>query len=84
MRQDFEAVGGEVIGGNSRINGMVYQRGSVADYDHWAALGHANWSYEKVLPFFVESEKSLDRPKSSYRGTKGALNSAWPLHAEHI
>jgi hypothetical protein len=43
----------------------------VADYDHWAALGHPDWSYESVQPFFVMSEKS-DQPKSSFRGTKGA------------
>ena len=82
-RQDIGTVWAEVIGGNSRINGNIYQRGSVADYDHWAALGHPDWSYEKVQPFFVKSERSLNQPKSSYRGRKGAAHIIFLLHTEH-
>ena len=62
---------GEVMGGGSRINAMVYTRGTKAGYDVWAALGHPDWSFEKVLPFFVMSEKTLNQPKSSYRGDSG-------------
>lgn len=64
---------GEVIGGGSRINAMVYTRGCKADYDSWAALGHPDWSYEKVLPFFVKGERTQDRPKSNYHGDSGTL-----------
>jgi choline dehydrogenase-like flavoprotein len=66
----------EVMGGGSRINGMVYTRGSAADYDGWAASGHPEWSYEKVLPYFVKGETSLDHPKSSYRGHSGEWDTA--------
>ncbi|ESZ89903.1 hypothetical protein SBOR_9715 [Sclerotinia borealis F-4128] len=59
---------GEVLGGTSRINSMIYTRGCAADYDAWAALGHHEWSYDKVLPYFVKSETSLDYGKSSYHG----------------
>ncbi|TEY62500.1 hypothetical protein BOTCAL_0161g00170 [Botryotinia calthae] len=38
---------GEVLGGTSRINSMIYTRGTTADYDTWASLGHSEWSYEK-------------------------------------
>lgn len=72
-RQDILAIRAEVIGGGSRINGTIYQRGSVADYDNSAALGHPDWSYEKVQPYFVKSERTLDQPKSWYRGTKGTF-----------
>jgi choline dehydrogenase len=44
----------EVLGGNSRINGTVYSRGSAADYDAWAAMGRTDWSYEKVLPYLLK------------------------------
>lgn len=50
---------------------MVYTRGTPADYDNWAALGHPEWSYEKVLPYFVKSEKTLNQPKSAARGDSG-------------
>ena len=59
---------GEVLGGNSRINGTVYTRGSVADYDAWAAMGRTDWSYEKVLPYFVKAQNSISRPKSASCG----------------
>ena len=63
---------GEVLGGGSRINGMVYTRGSVADYDAWSAMGHPEWSYEKVLPYFVRGETAIDWPQSKHRGQSGA------------
>ena len=62
---------GDVLGGTSRINGMVYTRGSVADYDVWSAMGYPEWSYEKVLPYFVKGETTLNQPKSVYRGHSG-------------
>ena len=43
---------GKVLGGTSAINGLVYIRGQKEDYDHWAQLGNAGWSYDDVLPLF--------------------------------
>lgn len=63
---------GEVMGGGSRINGMVYTRGTAADYDAWVQLGHPDWSYEKLLPYFMKSETLLGSQKSAYRGDSGA------------
>ena len=42
---------GEVLGGASRINGLIYSRGSPEDYDAWESMGHPSWSFKKVLPF---------------------------------
>jgi choline dehydrogenase len=47
---------GKVIGGSSAINGMIYMRGQVADYDHWRQLGLAGWGWDDVLPFFKKHE----------------------------
>ena len=47
---------GKVWGGSSSINGMIYMRGQQADYDGWAAAGNPGWSWQDVLPFFVQHE----------------------------
>lgn len=46
----------QVLGGTSVMNGMMYMRGSRADYDSWAAAGNEGWSYDEVLPYFLRSE----------------------------
>ncbi|TGO60645.1 hypothetical protein BOTNAR_0142g00160 [Botryotinia narcissicola] len=63
---------GEVMGGGSRINSMVYTRGTAADYDSWAQIGQPDWSYEKLLPYFMKSETVMGSQESKYRGTSGA------------
>ncbi len=47
---------GRVLGGSSAINAMVYTRGHRWDYDHWASLGCAGWSFDEVLPYFKKAE----------------------------
>lgn len=47
---------GKMLGGSSGLNYMAYVRGHPGDFDAWAAGGAKGWSYEDVLPYFVESE----------------------------
>ena len=47
---------GRVLGGCSSINAMIYMRGQKEDYDHWAALGNEDWSWDEVLPVFRKLE----------------------------
>lgn len=47
---------GKVLGGTSSINGSVYVRGRPFDYKKWAELGNNEWSWDKVLPYFLKSE----------------------------
>jgi choline dehydrogenase len=47
---------GRVLGGTSSINGMVYIHGDRADYDTWAYLGNAGWSYADVRRAFDAME----------------------------
>lgn len=49
-----------VIGGCSATNGCFALRGAPADYDGWAALGNAGWSFDEVLPFFQRLETDAD------------------------
>ena len=65
---------GEVMGGSSSINAMVYTRGNRLDYAHWAELGNPGWSYEDVLPLFKRSENSECFGANDYHGIGGPLN----------
>ncbi|WP_210256083.1 choline dehydrogenase [Chelativorans sp. Marseille-P2723] len=63
---------GKVLGGSSAINGMVYTRGTRADYDSWAQMGMPEWSFDKVLPAFRRTE-SYKGKINEFRGTDGPL-----------
>jgi choline dehydrogenase len=63
---------GKVLGGSSAINGLLYIRGQRADYDDWAALGAAGWSYREVLPYFKRSEHYAGG-ESEFHGGTGEL-----------
>lgn len=47
---------GKGMGGSSSTNGMWYARGTRHDYDYWASLGNAGWSYDEILAYFKKSE----------------------------
>jgi len=66
---------GKALGGSSSINAMVYMRGHPWDYDHWAALGNAGWSFREVLPYFKKSEHNEDF-HDEHHGQGGPLNVA--------
>jgi choline dehydrogenase-like flavoprotein len=66
---------GKTLGGSSSINAMLYVRGHRWDYDHWAALGNAGWSYDDVLPYFRKAEHN-ETYAGPYHGQGGPLNVA--------
>jgi len=70
-------VRGKVLGGSSSINGMVYNRGSQADYDHLAELGNPEWSWRNVLAAFKAIEDNCLGATES-RGAGG------PLHVSQL
>ncbi|KAF4973648.1 hypothetical protein FSARC_126 [Fusarium sarcochroum] len=47
---------GKVVGGSSTVNGLLWSRGSVSDYDGWEELGNKGWSWNDLLPYFRKSE----------------------------
>jgi len=63
---------GHVIGGGSSVNAMVYIRGQSQDYDGWAQLGNAGWSYKDVLPVFRDIESNTEIA-DQYHGADGEL-----------
>ena len=68
---------GKTLGGSSSINAMVYIRGHRSDYDEWAALGNAGWSYDDVLPYFRRSENN-ERLADAITRTAGRSTSPIP------
>lgn len=47
---------GRVLGGSSSVNGMMYFRGQMADYDDWAAEGAAGWDSHEMRRVFEAME----------------------------
>ena len=66
---------GNVLGGSSSVNAMLYARGTPSDYDHWASLGNKGWGYDEILPYF-KSTQHQERGASTFHGTQGELNVA--------
>jgi choline dehydrogenase len=63
---------GKMLGGTSSLNGMVYMRGTPADYDGWRQRGCVGWDYAGVLPFFRKAEDQ-ERGEDEFHGVGGPL-----------
>jgi choline dehydrogenase len=76
---------GRVIGGSSAINAMSYARGHRLNFDRWAELSDASWSYREVLPLFRRVEDN-SRGASEYLGAGGplAVSDTTDPHAGHL
>lgn len=64
--------GGKLVGGTSALNGMIFNRGQRMDYDTWARMGCAGWSYSDVLPYFKRLE-CTDIGSDEFRGRNGPM-----------
>ena len=71
---------GKVLGGTSSINGMVYMRGTPADYDGWRQRGCEGWDWDSVLPFFKKAENQ-ERGADDFHGVGGPLRVSNPVHS---
>lgn len=70
---------GKVLGGSSTINAMLYVRGNAKDYDRWASLGNAGWSYKDVLPYFKKCQDMAEAGFDDYYHGRGG-----PLTVEYF
>ncbi len=70
---------GRVLGGSSSINGMLYLRGQAADYDGWAAMGNAGWSWKDVLPLFMDVEDHHGGASEFHGG-----NGTWRVESQRL
>jgi cytochrome b561 len=64
---------GRMLGGSSSINGLAFVRGQAQDFDSWAQMGNAGWSYADVLPFFKRMERYEGGGDDAFRGRDGPL-----------
>lgn len=70
----IELISSNSLGGASKINGMMYNRGIPAEYNSWRDAGRVGWGYDDMLHFFTRSETDLDqdpRNPKPYHGTSG-------------
>jgi choline dehydrogenase len=64
---------GRMLGGSSALNGMAFVRGQAQDFDTWAQMGNAGWSYDSVLPYFRRMENYQGGGEDRFRGRDGPL-----------
>ena len=69
---------GKTLGGSGSINSMVYIRGRASDYDGWQALGADGWSWQNVLPYFMQQECNARWGDGKLHGDSG------PLHVQNL
>jgi choline dehydrogenase-like flavoprotein len=55
----------QVLGGGSIVNGMAYDRGSVADFNAWESLGNKGWGWEGMFPFFKLGTEFIPPPAAT-------------------
>lgn len=69
----------EAVGGATRVNAMLLTRGVPAGFNEWAErFGLADWSWEKVEPFFRKSENAVGHPDAAHRGHGGPVENCQP------
>lgn len=87
LSEPIEQVGGrrvrlwtaEAVGGATRINGLLLTRGIPGGFDGWADdFGLADWSWDKVEPFFRRSENAVGHPGAAHRGHAGPIVNRQP------
>ncbi len=62
---------GNVLGGTSALNAMIFARGHRSDWDNWAYAGNTGWSYDEMLPHFMAMETF--EPGGENRGSNGPI-----------
>ncbi|KAL4813541.1 GMC oxidoreductase-domain-containing protein [Aspergillus spinulosporus] len=90
---------GKVLGGSSAINYMMYVRGSLQDYDDWAALvGDEGWSAANMKAYMRKHQAQPVNPESKlaaspiapeHHGTTGPIRTSFnesnlPIEADFV
>jgi choline dehydrogenase-like flavoprotein len=49
---------GALVGGESVVNSMYFDRGLAEDYDNWKKLGNPGWGWKGMFPYFQKASLS--------------------------
>lgn len=82
--RSIDLVTGRSLGGASKINSMMYNRGMPGEYNAWRDAGRVGWGYQDIEHCFTRSEADLDhdpRNVKSFHGISGMLS---PYEASQI
>ncbi|KAJ6617021.1 aryl-alcohol oxidase [Mycena sp. CBHHK59/15] len=85
---------GHVLGGSSALNGMIYERATIDDYNRLANItGDDGWSWDSLLPYFLKTE-AFGPPADHHNttgqydplvhGTHGPLGDSLPGYSQHL
>lgn len=64
---------GRIVGGSTALNGTYFVRGRREDFERYVALGNEEWSFDRVLPYYVRAEKDLTYGDDDDHGTSGPM-----------
>lgn len=64
---------GRILGGSSAINGGYFIRPRPLDFERWAKVSGAEWSFESALPLLTKLENDLDCGDQPIHGTSGHI-----------
>ena len=74
---------GQVLGGSSAINALMWYRGHPLDYDAWDDAGATGWRFADVLPYFKRCE-DWEGGETPYRGAGGPLKITTSKHLHPV
>jgi choline dehydrogenase len=63
---------GKLLGGSTAVNGMMWSRGTKADFDGLVERGNTGWGWDQVLPIY-RSMEDHNLGASDMRGSGGPL-----------
>ncbi|KAI0844742.1 putative GMC oxidoreductase [Daldinia vernicosa] len=72
---------GKAVGGSTIVNGLVWTRGSAADFDAWEHLGNPGWGWMDLLPYFRKSENYSVQVDN--KSTRDIPIAAYPAIGKH-
>jgi len=64
---------GRALGGSSSINGMIYSRGHMQDYEDWKSMAGPDWGWDAMKKAFMAIEDHA-LPPTDFRARGGPLH----------